>query len=185
MEIKAQVKFVRMSPRKTRWVIDLVRGLDVSEAINQLQFMTKAAAMPVLKLLNSGIANAVNNFKLKKENLYIKSISVDGGPVLKRWRPRAFGRAAPIRKRSAHINLVLGERVESERPKEEMKDTLEKPKVVETLKTFTSKEKAKEEARETEADSKKQKEKSAPVKGEVKKTRGFLKKIFPRKTGSK
>jgi len=184
MEIKAQVKFVRMSPRKTRLVIDLIRGLDVQEAINQLQFMAKAAAAPVLKLLNSGIANAVNNFKLKKENLYIKSISVDGGPVLKRWRPRAFGRAAPIRKRSAHINLVLGERVESVRPKEETKAALEKPKVVETLKTF-AKEKAKEETRENEAESKKQTEKVAPVKGEARKTRGFLKKIFPRKTGSK
>lgn len=184
MEIKAQVKFVRISPRKARLVIDLIRGLDVQEAINQLQFMAKVAAAPVLKLLNSGIANAVNNFKFKKENLYIKSISVDGGPVLKRWRPRAFGRAAPIRKRSAHINLVLGERVESVRPKEETKAALEKPKVVETLKTF-AKEKAKEEVRENEAESKKQTEKAAPVKGEVRKTRGFLKKIFPRKTGSK
>lgn len=184
MEIKAQVKFVRMSPRKTRWVIDLVRGLDVSEAINQLQFMTKAAATPVLKLLNSGIANAVNNFKLKKENLYIKAISVDDGPVLKRWRPRAFGRAAPIRKRSAHINLILGERVESKQPAEAKVATIEKPKVVETLKTFT-KEKTKEESRETETESKKKIEKSAPVRGEAKKTRGFLKKIFPRKTGSK
>lgn len=184
MEIKAQVKFVRMSPRKTRWVIDLVRGLDVGEAINQLQFMTKAAATPVLKLLNSGIANAVNNFKLKKENLYIKSISVDGGPVLKRWRPRAFGRAAPIKKRSAHINLVLGERVESRQTAEAKSATLEKPKVVETLKTFT-REKVKEEAHKTETEQKKQKESGAPVKGETRNTRGFLKKIFPRKTGSK
>ncbi len=184
MEIKAQVKFVRMSPRKTRWVIDLVRGLDVDKAISQLQFMTKAAATPVLKLLNSGIANAVNNFKLDKENLYIKAISVDGGPVLKRWRPRAFGRAAPIRKRSAHINLVLGERVESKKSVETQAATIEKPKVVETLKTFT-REKAKEEAKEAEAGEKKKTEKAAPAKGEVRKTRGFLKKIFPRKTGSK
>lgn len=181
MEIKAQVKFIRTSPRKTRWVIDAVRGLDVQKAIDQLQFMTMVAAKPVLKLLNSGIANAVNNFKLKKENLYIKFISVDGGPVLKRWRPRAFGRAAPIRKRSAHINLVLGERVESVRPKEE-KAMIEKPKVVETLKTFT-KEKVKEEEK-TEG-SKKQTDKNTPAKGEIKQTRGFLKKIFPRKTGSK
>jgi large subunit ribosomal protein L22 len=182
MEIKAQVKFVRMSPRKTRWVIDSVRGLDVAEAINQLQFMTMAAAIPVLKLLNSGIANAVNNFKLKKENLYIKEISVDGGPVLKRWRPRAFGRAAPIHKRSAHINLVLGERVESERPAETKAAAIEKPKVVETLKTFT-KEKAKEETKKTEVEGKKQTEKATSVRGEAK--RGFFKKIFPRKTGSK
>jgi large subunit ribosomal protein L22 len=188
MEIKAQVKFVRMSPRKTRWVVDLIRGLDVEEAANQLQFMTQGAAAPVLKLLNSAIANAVNNFKLKKENLYIKNVTVDGGPVLKRWRPRAFGRAAPIRKRSAHITITLGERVESEKPAGTKIEVLEKPKVVETLKTFT-KEKAKEakekEAKEAEATGKKQIEKAAPVKGEVRKSRGFLKKIFPRKTGSK
>lgn len=184
MEIKAQVKFVRMSPRKTRLVVDLIRGLDVEEAIHQLQFMTKASAAPVLKLLNSGIANAVNNFKLKKENLYIKTVTVDGGPVLKRWRPRAFGRAAPIRKRSAHITLILGERVESEKAVGVKTEVLEKPKVVETLKTF-AKEKTKEEAKEDERVEKKQVEKAAPAKGEIKKSRGFFKKIFPRKTGSK
>lgn len=183
MEIKAKLKFVRMSPRKTRWVIDLVRGLNVDEAADQLRFMTKGAAMPVLKLLNSGIANAVNNFKLKKENLYIKAITVDGGPVLKRWRARAFGRAAPIRKRSAHINLVLGERVESAEPAGVKKETLPEPTKVPTLKTFT-KEKAKEE---TEAEKKevKQQGRAMPAKGETKQSKGFLKKIFTRKTGSK
>jgi large subunit ribosomal protein L22 len=183
MEIKAQVKFVRMSPRKTRWVIDLIRGLDVEEALHQLQFMTKAAAKPVLKLLNSDIANAVNNFKLKKENLYIKSINVDGGPVLKRWRPRAFGRAAPIKKRSAHITLILGERVETERakePVEKIKGAPEKPKIVETLKTFN-----KERAKEAAAEEKKQTGKGEVVKKDVKQSRGFLKHMFSRRTGSK
>jgi large subunit ribosomal protein L22 len=184
MDIKAQIKFIRMSPRKARLVVDLIRGLDVEKAIDQLQFMTKAAAKPVLKLLNSAISNAINNFKLKKENLYIKTITVDGGPVLKRWRPRAFGRAAPILKRSSHINLVLGERIESKRSVEEKAATLEKPKVVETLKNFT-REKAKEESQKGEIESKKQKEMTVPVRGEVKKRRGFLKNIFPRKTGSK
>jgi large subunit ribosomal protein L22 len=184
MEIKAQVKFVRMSPRKTRWVVDLVRGSDVEEAIHQLQFMTMASAKTVLKLLNSAIANAVNNFKLKRENLYIKSVTVDGGPVLKRWRPRAFGRAAPIRKRSAHITLILGEKVESEKPVVAKTPELEKPKVVETLKTFT-REKVKEETKEAETSGKKQTEKTIPGKGEVKKSRGFFKNILTRKTGSK
>jgi len=183
MEIKAKLKFVRMSPRKTRWVIDLVRGLNVDEAADQLRFMSKAAAVPVLKLLNSGIANAVNNFKLKKENLYIKAITVDGGPVLKRWRARAFGRAAPIRKRSAHINLVLGERVEGAEPAGAKKETLPEPTKVETLKTFT-REKVKEE---TEAEKKEAKQtgRAMPAKGETKQSKGFLKKIFTRKTGSK
>ncbi len=183
MEIKASVKFIRLSPRKTRWVIDLIRGLDVDEAENQLRFMTKAAAVPVLKLLNSGIANAVNNFKLKKENLYIKTITADGGPVLKRWQPRAFGRAAPIRKPSTHINLILAERVESEKPAETKKETIAAPTKVETLKTFT-REKAKEEAKE-EAKETKRSERVTAGKGESGKSKGFLKRILTRKTGSK
>jgi large subunit ribosomal protein L22 len=96
-----------MSPRKVRLVIDTVRGLPVSVAESRLQFMNKGAALPVLKLLRSAIANAEHNFKLDKATLTVKTITADGGPVLKRFQPRAFGRGAPIRKRTTHINLVL------------------------------------------------------------------------------
>lgn len=110
MEVKAQLRHLRISPRKVRLVAGLVRGMDVAPAVAQLRFMQKAAARPVLKLVESAVANAEHNFKLAESNLFIKTITVDGGPVLKRWRARAFGRAASIRKRSSHIMLVLDER---------------------------------------------------------------------------
>jgi len=117
MEVKAKARFIRMSPRKVRLVVDLVRGMSVKEAQSQLKFMKKAAAVPVSKLLNSAVANAVHNFNLDAQNLYIKEILADGGPVLGRWRARAFGRAAPIRKRTTHISITLDEKqAESKTP---------------------------------------------------------------------
>ncbi len=110
MEIKAIARFVRMSPRKVRLVINLIRGMRVAQAQTQLKFMNKAATTPVLKLLNSAIANAEHNFELDGSNLYIKSITADGGPVLKRWTPKAFGKATPIRKPTVHISIVLEEK---------------------------------------------------------------------------
>lgn len=110
MEVKSFSRYVRMSPRKVRLVADLVRGMAAEEARVRLQFLNKTAALVMLKLLNSAVANASHNFQFKKENLYIQKITVDGGSTLKRWHPRAFGRAAPIRKRSSHITLVLGEK---------------------------------------------------------------------------
>ena len=97
-----------MSPRKVRLVIDAVRGLRALEAETRLQFIQKDASRPVLKLLRSAMANAEHNAQLKKEDLFIKKITADGGPSLKRFAPRAFGRAAPIRKRTTHIEIVLG-----------------------------------------------------------------------------
>jgi len=110
MEIKAQLKHLRMSPRKVRLVANLLKNMSVAKAENQLKFLPKRATEPLLKLLKSAAANAENNLNLKKGNLYISRISVDGGPVLKRMRPRAFGRAAQILKRTSHIDLVLGVR---------------------------------------------------------------------------
>lgn len=109
MDVKATAKFIRTSPRKVRLVIDVVRGKKLSEARNQLQFMNKAAAKPVLKLINSAAANAVHNFNLKEEDLAVKTIMADEGPTIKRWKPRAHGRAFPIRKRTSHIQVVLSD----------------------------------------------------------------------------
>lgn len=106
-EVKAHTRYLRMSPRKVRLVVDAVRGMAVEPALAQLTFMSKAAARPVRKLLESAIANAEHNFKLDREGLYIKSALVNQGPTLKRWRPRAMGSAAPILKRTCHITLVL------------------------------------------------------------------------------
>lgn len=96
-----------MAPRKVRLVIDAIRGLSAVKADARLSFIKKDAALPVQKLLRSAMANAEHNFHLNKEDLIVKSITADGGPVLKRFRPRAQGRAAPIRKRTTHIHLML------------------------------------------------------------------------------
>lgn len=107
MEIKAQTKFIRLSARKAKLVIDLIRRKPVIEAEKILQFIRKAAVVSVRKLLQSAVKNAEHNFKLEKNNLYIKKIIVGQGASLKRWRPRAFGRAAPIRKHTCHLEIVL------------------------------------------------------------------------------
>jgi large subunit ribosomal protein L22 len=105
-----------MSSRKVRLVADLVAGMDVDEADAQLGHLRKAATVPVRKLLKSAIANAEHNAKLDRRNLFVRQILVNQGPTLKRFRPRAFGRAAPIRKRSSHITVVLEERVPTAAP---------------------------------------------------------------------
>lgn len=105
-----------MSPRKVRLVVNTVRGLSVAEAETRLTFLPKLAAKPVLKLLRSAVANAEHNFQLNRNDLYIRTIVADGGPTLKRWRARAFGRAAPIRKRTTHISLVLSTKGDAKAP---------------------------------------------------------------------
>lgn len=109
MEVKAHANNIRMSPRKVRLVIDVIRGMDATRAQTQLRFIKKAAALPVLKLLNSAIANAEHNFQLRQEDLRVMTITADGGPVIHRWTPKAFGRSAPIRKRTSHITVILSD----------------------------------------------------------------------------
>ena len=107
MDVHASLRFLRMSPRKVRLVVNAVRGLNAQTAETRLAFLQKGAAEPVLKLLRSAMANAQHNFQLAKESLYVKSIVADGGPTIKRSRPRAFGRSATIRKRTTHVTIVL------------------------------------------------------------------------------
>lgn len=109
MDVHASLRYLRMAPRKVRLVVDVIRGLSVTEAETRLTFLPKAAALPVIKLLRSAAANAEHNFKLSRETLFVKTVMVDGGPTLSRWRARAMGRAAPIRKRTSHITLVLSD----------------------------------------------------------------------------
>jgi large subunit ribosomal protein L22 len=111
MEVVAKLNRLRMSPRKIRLVVGLIRRMPVNEAETQLRFLNKAAALPVLKLLQSAKANAEHNHKLDLDKLWISHITVDGGKTLKRWRPRAFGRAAAIRKRTSHITIKLSDDV--------------------------------------------------------------------------
>ncbi len=116
MDIIAHAKYIRMSPRRIRIIADVIRGLPVARAEAQLFAIPRPMTTGVLqKLLHSAVANAEQNFDCVRENLYIKTIQVGEGAMLKRSRPRAFGRATTIRKRSAHITIVLGEREEGKR----------------------------------------------------------------------
>lgn len=110
MEAKAQAKMIRISSRKVKLVIDLIRGKNVGESISILKLTPKAASPVVEKLLNSAIANAEHNYNMDVENLYVKEIYVGEGPTLKRFRPRAQGRATQILKRTSHITCVVAER---------------------------------------------------------------------------
>ena len=109
MEVKAKLKYLRMAPRKVRLVADLIRGKSVQEAQSILNFTIKKAALPLLKLLKTALANAKDTYGLEEPNFYISKISVDEGPKLKRWRPRARGQAFEIQKKTSHITLVLNE----------------------------------------------------------------------------
>lgn len=107
---KAIAKYIRISPRKVRIVINLIRGKQVDEALAILQFTPKAASPVVAKVLNSAIANAENNPPyLNRDNLYVAEIYADQGPTLKRFMPRAKGSASSILKRSSHITVILDE----------------------------------------------------------------------------
>jgi len=192
MEIKAKAKHIKISPRKVRLVVDVVRGMVVDKALDQLRFVNKKATLPVRKLIESGIANAEHNYELEKNNLFVKEIRVDEGVTMKRWMPRAYGRATPIRKRTSHISLVLSEindsgekkarKVEAEKPvkldeigKEPIKTTGKKKKEVV--------EKKKEETAEAKVEDKGKDGRHGHAKIEGGSHKGFAKGIFRRKSG--
>jgi len=106
----AKLTMHRSTPRKARLVADLIRGKDVSEAENILRFTNRRVAEPILKLLDSARANAINNHDMFEDTLFVKTIVVDEGPTLKRMLPRARGRADLLRKRTCHITITLEER---------------------------------------------------------------------------
>jgi len=110
MEAKAIARYIRMSPQKVRLVVDLVRGKRVQDAQGILRYTRKYAAGVVAKVLKSAVANAAQNPNIDENILYIKEIYVDQGPSLKRWRARAQGRAAGIKKRTSHITVILEEK---------------------------------------------------------------------------
>ncbi|MCK5061052.1 50S ribosomal protein L22 [Candidatus Parcubacteria bacterium] len=194
MEIKAKAKYVRISPRKMRSVADVIRGLSVDKARDQLTFINKQAVKPINKLVASAIASAEHDFEIEENNLYIKEIRVDEGPTLKRWKPRARGRATPIRKRTSHVDLVLSELVESG------KKALKKQKIEEPVKMGARLKEAEGVKVSGKDDKEKTEEKPADEKGkkiidprgqgrgkhtliEGKGRKGFVDKIFRRKSG--
>ncbi|MBL7053084.1 MAG: 50S ribosomal protein L22 [Candidatus Portnoybacteria bacterium] len=144
--ITAKLRHLRISPRKVRLVTNLIKGLSIKEAEKQLKFLTKKSAQPILKLLNSAVANAENNAKLIKENLYISRITVDIGPSLKRWRPRAMGRAFQILKRTSHITITLDQKetLVSKKEKKVKEPVIKKQKKESVIKEETIEKKVKE-----------------------------------------
>ncbi len=112
-EVRAVAKYIRMSPRKMRLVVDLVRGLDVTQALEVLRFTPKAAAREVSKVIRSAVANAEENHGLSADELYIAQIRADEAPTLKRGQAGARGRYKPLLKRGSHVTVVLSEKAES------------------------------------------------------------------------
>jgi large subunit ribosomal protein L22 len=110
----ARARYVRDTPMKVRRVVELIRGRSASEALAVLQFAPQAASEPVRKVLQSAVANAENNLSLDPDTLWVSKIYVDEGPTLKRFRPRAQGRAYRIRKRTSHITVEVESRPKAE-----------------------------------------------------------------------
>ncbi len=114
MNARAQAKHVRQSPYKVRRVLDLVRGLPVDEARVVLDLTNRRASDTIKKVLDSAVANAEHNLALDADELFVAEAYADEGPTLKRWRPRARGRATRIRKRTSHITIVVAETADQE-----------------------------------------------------------------------
>lgn len=110
MEAKATAKYIRISPRKMKFVCNMIRGKNVDEALSVLKFTPKKGAVILEKVLTSAVANAENNFDMDRDNLYVAQVYANQGPTLKRWRPRAQGRAYKILKRTSHISVVVKEK---------------------------------------------------------------------------
>ncbi len=171
MEITAQLNYLRMSPRKVRLLANLIKGMEIKRAELELQYAGKRSAEPLLKLLRSAVANAKHNFQLAEEGLYIKNILVNQGPILKRSMPRAFGRAAPIRKRTSHVYLVLDTRAPVKiKPRKLSKK--EEPLVREVTR---------EDIKEEFADDQAKAEREIPKAKPKSRTPDFVKRVFKRK----
>ncbi|MCP6720379.1 MAG: 50S ribosomal protein L22 [Patescibacteria group bacterium] len=177
--VAAKLKYLRIAPRKTRFIADVIRGLPVSEAEAQLLLSPRRASDAILKLLRSAVADAKNNHQLELSKLYVREIKVDQGPKSKRFAPRAFGRVNLIEKKTSHVTLILGVSDKLTEPRFVIQESRKKEK------TKISKEQEKKEQQEKpsvkDGTVPTGKEKQVP---EVKPTAkpGFFKKVFRRKS---
>lgn len=179
MQVSAKLKNLRKSPRKVRLVSDMLKGLDVEKARDQMKFIVKGSVPFFEKLLKSAVANGENNFGLDKGNLYIKDITVNEGPKMKRWLPRAYGRASLILKRTSNIEIILDERVKGKGRKK-----VQKQEIKDIKKTETAEKIGKEEAKEEKKEIVKEKEEKEFIdeKKKAAESKGFLRKVFRRKS---
>ncbi len=190
MKVSAKLKNLRVAPRKSRLVANLIKGLDVQDALNQLESTVKGASLPMLKLVKSAMANGENNFGLDKDNLYIFDARVEDGMKMKRWMPKAFGRAGRILKRSSNVIIVLEERVEGKNRKsqeqieKERKERMEKKIKAEREAKKEQEEKEKQENKKTEKNEISEEKKEHISGGRKKKgdDKGFMGRIFRRKS---
>jgi large subunit ribosomal protein L22 len=164
MDVKSKTNGLRLAPRKVRAVVNLIRGKNVDQALDQLEFLIRRPAAPVIKLVKAAIANAENNFHLVRENLFVKEIKVDEGVKLKRFMPRGFGRATTIQKKTSSITLILGERVVGLKKSEADKQKKDKAMKVEKAINEDKKPEIKKEI------------------GQKAVNKGFVKKMFQRKS---
>src|SRR3990167_3494260 len=183
----AVLRYAHISPRKTRLIADLIRGKDVADAVTQLQVLPARAARPVLKLLLSAVANAENNFKLNKEHLRISKITVDQGPVSKRYLPSAYGRASLIRRPTSHINIIVSEvvHVVTKKRRSVFPNILKRAKKVKAVKGEAEPAEAGvQEEKTTEPEERERIEGKGTKKG-AKRFGGFRKTLFNRRGGEK
>ena|SRR3989338_8668263 len=177
IEVRAYLRYLRMSPTKVRAVANVIKKMPALQAVDYLKLVNKAASIPISKLLNSAIANGVHNFGFSKDNLRIKSVTVNEGPAIKRYRPRAYGRAGLIKKRSSHIEIILIEAkptVKSGPAKASSdKDVVKKDKELEVVSTSDMKKLSAKDKKERD---------DMQKKGPGKKS-DFVKRMFSRKTG--
>ena len=171
-----------MPNRKVKLVADLIKGMDVKDALNQLDSTIKKSSPFVITLLNSAIANGENNFGIDRDNMYIFDVVVKEGVTLKRWMPKAYGRATPIRRRSSHIEIVIEERVEGKNRKtkeqleKEKKDRMDAKKKIE-------KEPVEKEEKETKTTEKIEMKAKTDKSDSKASDKGWAKKMFNRKAG--
>ncbi|MFA5871464.1 MAG: 50S ribosomal protein L22 [Parcubacteria group bacterium] len=197
MQVSAKLNNYRKSPRKVRLVADMLKGLDVKKAEDQLKYLIKGSASSFEKLLKSAVANAENNFGLNKDNLYVKEVIVNEGARLKRWLPRAYGRASLLLKRTSRVEMILAERVEGKDrkqvKKQEIKEIKAEDKVkIESTKKESEKEAAKEERKPAriatrsvaggEIVKEREEKEFLDEKKKAGEQKGFLKKVFRRKS---
>lgn len=193
MQVTAQLNNFKISPRKVRLATEVIKGQDVSDALVQLNNLVKRSSPDIEKLLKSAIANAENNFGLDRDNLYILDIQVGEGYRMKRWLPRAFGRASQLIKRTSRVTLTLAERVEGKNRKSKEQMAKEKKEREEKKKKL---EKEIQEERDKQEKEKPENTKTTEVKSEIpfreKKSeedqkrgggKGWMKKMFQRKSG--
>lgn len=178
MKVKAKLKNIRISPRKVRISADIIRGCNIEEAIFRLDNTVKKSNEPIKKMLLGAVANAENNFNLDKSSLVITDIQVGEGMTLKRWMPRAYGRASAILKRSSHVYITL-EGKEGEKKATKKKE----PKKKEEVKTEGS-EKTVEKVEDKKSDILKKNKSHFKVEAKKKESRekGWAKTMFKRKS---